>query len=204
MERSFSKHNPMVVVDIPGNNVGTFADFVQTLDADESSADIVKTMMSISQQVKFFTNLSESPQEAQGNELPNPPAHLAINASPAKELADFLTFISKLSSSHQAHLANTTLHLQEQINSPEVVNNNAPSAPLIICLNDDGKRVPSRRISLHYRTAVSCLDFTQDLQEATDAITLGHRHSWLESEVFYYPLPTRMFRNFRLPCTIEL
>ena len=28
------------------------------------------------------------------------------------------------------------------------------------------------------------LDFTQNLEEATDAITLGRRHSWLESEGF--------------------
>ena len=28
------------------------------------------------------------------------------------------------------------------------------------------------------------LDFTQNLEEATDAITLGCRHSWLESEGF--------------------
>ena len=31
---------------------------------------------------------------------------------------------------------------------------------------------------------VSELDFTQNLEEATDAITLGRRHSWLESEGF--------------------
>ena len=30
----------------------------------------------------------------------------------------------------------------------------------------------------------SDLDFTQNLEEATDAITLGRRHSWLESEGF--------------------
>ena len=28
------------------------------------------------------------------------------------------------------------------------------------------------------------LDFTQNLEEATDAITLGRRHPWLESEGF--------------------
>ena len=33
---------------------------------------------------------------------------------------------------------------------------------------------------------------------------MGRRHSWLESEVFHYPLPTLMSRNFRLPRTIEL
>ena len=43
-----------------------------------------------------------------------------------------------------------------------------------------------------------------NLEEATDAITLGRRHSWLESEGFHYPLPTLMSRNFRLPRTIEL
>ena len=51
---------------------------------------------------------------------------------------------------------------------------------------------------------MSRLDFTQNLEEATDAITLGRRHSWLEWRVFHYPLPTLMSRNFRLPCTIEL
>ena len=30
----------------------------------------------------------------------------------------------------------------------------------------------------------TALDFTQNLEEATDAITLGCRHSWLESEGF--------------------
>ena len=33
-------------------------------------------------------------------------------------------------------------------------------------------------------TETSWLDFTQNLEEATDAITLGRRHSWLESEGF--------------------
>ena len=34
------------------------------------------------------------------------------------------------------------------------------------------------------RLAGSELDFTQNLEEATDAITLGRRYSWLESEGF--------------------
>ena len=33
-------------------------------------------------------------------------------------------------------------------------------------------------------SAIVKLDFTQNLEEATDAITLGCRHSWLESEGF--------------------
>ena len=42
-----------------------------------------------------------------------------------------------------------------------------------------GRFGPDRR-----ETALSQLDFTQNLEEATDAITLGRRHSWLESEGF--------------------
>ena len=34
------------------------------------------------------------------------------------------------------------------------------------------------------RMQATKLDFTQNLEEATDAITLGRRHSWLESEGF--------------------
>ena len=37
---------------------------------------------------------------------------------------------------------------------------------------------------VNYICRSCCLDFTQNLEEATDAITLGRRHSWLESEGF--------------------
>ena len=36
----------------------------------------------------------------------------------------------------------------------------------------------------HMSIKLPKLDFTQNLAEATDAITLGCRHSWLESEGF--------------------
>ena len=36
----------------------------------------------------------------------------------------------------------------------------------------------------HVKLVDALLDFTQNLEEATDAITLGCRHSWLESEGF--------------------
>ena len=46
----------------------------------------------------------------------------------------------------------------------------------------------TRIVELTSQTAVwyrsGKLDFTQNLEEATDAITLGCRHSWLESEGF--------------------
>ena len=46
--------------------------------------------------------------------------------------------------------------------------------------------VPSRRIPLmgYFPVPRPKLDFMQNLEEATDAITLGRRHSWLESEDF--------------------
>ena len=61
------------------------------------------------------------------------------------------------------------------------------------------------RIHLFYRAAVAKLDFTQNLREATDAITLGRHHPWLgRRRVFHYPPPTLLSGNFRLPCSIEL
>ena len=42
----------------------------------------------------------------------------------------------------------------------------------------------SSTASAGMRIVWSKLDFTQNLEEATDAITLGRRHSWLESEGF--------------------
>ena len=41
-----------------------------------------------------------------------------------------------------------------------------------------------RRGLMQVRLISRKLDFTQNLEEATDAIMLGRRHSWLESEGF--------------------
>ena len=50
----------------------------------------------------------------------------------------------------------------------------------------------------------SNLDFTQNLEEATDAIALGRRHSWLASEGFSLSAANADVQDFRLPRTIEL
>ena len=51
---------------------------------------------------------------------------------------------------------------------------------------------------------VSWLDFTQNLEEATDAITLGRRHSWLESEGFSLSAANADVQELPATCTIEL
>ena len=48
------------------------------------------------------------------------------------------------------------------------------------------------------------LDFTQDLEEATDAITLGRRHSWLESDGFSLSAANADVQELPATCTIEL
>ena len=44
------------------------------------------------------------------------------------------------------------------------------------------------------------LDFTQNLREATDAITLGHRQPWLASEGFSLSAANAVVRE--LPATL--
>ena len=48
------------------------------------------------------------------------------------------------------------------------------------------------------------LDFTQNLEEATDAIALGRRHSWLASEGFSLSTANADVQELRLLCAIEL
>ena len=50
------------------------------------------------------------------------------------------------------------------------------------------------------RFALSWLDFTQNLREATDAITLGRRHPWLASEGFSLSAANVVVRE--LPATL--
>ena len=49
----------------------------------------------------------------------------------------------------------------------------------------------------------SLLDFTQNLERATDAPALARRHLWLASEGFDCPQLIQIFRNFRSLYTIH-